>query len=185
MTPKSVLAKVELASRNTKSDTKKLSGSRNRLELVPKFNHTELWLVNRCHVTLNPIVAKMRQNWLIDSASWLVFVYPGDGLNVPLTSLEGTQHHGMGFSTSDHDNDDCPSNCAETFYSCWWFNTCFAANPNGWYFPQGVRSFEGDVDWAGWKGCCTDCLKSQQRPQRKIASIERKRCLQFVCWLVA
>ncbi|KAJ8315467.1 hypothetical protein KUTeg_007617, partial [Tegillarca granosa] len=41
----------------------------------------------------------------------------------------------MQFSTYDNDNDmDISGNCARTFNSGWWFNSCFLVNLNGvWY----------------------------------------------------
>jgi hypothetical protein len=46
-----------------------------------------------------------------------------------------TMHNHMPFSTFDSDNDNrFYDNCAQTFKSGWWFNSCFQANLNGIYY---------------------------------------------------
>merc|ERR1711963_1124234 len=45
-----------------------------------------------------------------------------------------TVHVGMKFSTPDQDNDqNRRANCAQQDRSGWWFNSCSAANLNGYY----------------------------------------------------
>ena len=62
--------------------------------------------------------------------------------------------HSMRFSTYDVDNDMDPhGNCALTFTSGWWFNSCFLGNLNGvWY---GSGTYQGQVSngivWDFWK----------------------------------
>ena len=51
-----------------------------------------------------------------------------------------TNHIGMKFSTPDQDNDlNKRANCAKQDRSGWWFNSCSAANLNGFYHGGKVR----------------------------------------------
>ena len=67
-----------------------------------------------------------------------------------------TTHNGRYFSTRDRDNDNSPPNCAEQYYSGWWFNGCLDSNLNGVWRNRGYLSSTGlpeqyGVAWrSGW-----------------------------------
>jgi len=69
-----------------------------------------------------------------------------------------TTHVGMKFSTPDQDNDqNRRANCAQQDRSGWWFNSCSAANLNGFYHggtytPEETRTgeFDDGVLWNTW-----------------------------------
>merc|ERR1711868_236964 len=69
-----------------------------------------------------------------------------------------TVHVGMKFSTPDQDNDlNKRANCAQQDRSGWWFNSCSAANLNGYYHggkytPEQTRTgeFDDGVLWNSW-----------------------------------
>jgi len=69
-----------------------------------------------------------------------------------------TVHVGMKFSTPDQDNDQNKrANCAQQDRSGWWFNSCSAANLNGYYHggkytPEQTRTgeFDDGVLWNSW-----------------------------------
>ena len=69
-----------------------------------------------------------------------------------------TVHVGMKFSTPDRDNDkNRRTNCAQQDRSGWWFNSCSAANLNGFYHggkysAEETRTgeFDDGVLWNTW-----------------------------------
>ncbi|XP_039256378.2 microfibril-associated glycoprotein 4-like [Styela clava] len=56
-------------------------------------------------------------------------------------------HNGMGFTTSDRDNDETSSNCASSYPGGWWFRSCYGggANLNGLH-PKSEKDFH----WLPW-----------------------------------
>jgi ficolin len=85
-------------------------------------------------------------------AEYSLFKVGDASTNYTLTSLGSysgntsdllTYHLGMKFSTYDRDNDlDSYSNCAQTFFSAWWYNSCYHSDLNALYnstagFPWG------------------------------------------------
>ncbi|XP_071795471.1 techylectin-5B-like [Asterias amurensis] len=59
--------------------------------------------------------------------------------------------NGYPFTTKDNDNDDRTYNCAERYRGGWWFNGCFWAHLNGYYFPQGEVLANTGIIWSTWK----------------------------------
>ncbi|XP_050082500.1 fibrinogen-like protein 1 [Anopheles aquasalis] len=72
-----------------------------------------------------------------------------------LGSYKGTagdslrKHVGMKFSTPERDNDKSTSNCAESYKSGWWFNSCGYVFLNGLY-RNAKGSGKNDIAWYGF-----------------------------------
>ncbi|KAK5621602.1 hypothetical protein CRENBAI_025644 [Crenichthys baileyi] len=62
--------------------------------------------------------------------------------------------HGAGFSTRDHDNDNCDHcKCALMLTGGWWFDACGFSNLNGIYYTVGhnIRKLNG-IKWHHFRG---------------------------------
>ncbi|XP_031549932.1 ryncolin-1-like [Actinia tenebrosa] len=55
-------------------------------------------------------------------------------------------HRWTAFSTSDQDNDNHATNCANRFKGAWWFGGCHYSHLNGQYLGQNVPYAEG-INW--------------------------------------
>ena len=64
-------------------------------------------------------------------------------------------HNGMKFSTPDNDNDKSGSNCAASYKSGWWYNSCFEITINRQ--PPFIRD-SGDVLFSEMKIRPKDCI---------------------------
>lgn len=77
--------------------------------------------------------------------------------------------NGMMFSTSDKDNDNYNSNCAELRKGPWWYDDCAFANLNGQYYVNGDTQRDG-MFWQTWYGGVhrnyTNVRKSEMKIRR-------------------
>ncbi|XP_052244422.1 fibrinogen-like protein 1 isoform X2 [Dreissena polymorpha] len=79
--------------------------------------------------------------------------YTGNGGDPFHTPRFSDRMQSMRFSTYDRDNDlDPAGNCAVTFTSGWWFNSCFLGNLNGvWYGNSSYTSLTSNgIIWDLW-----------------------------------
>ena len=77
-------------------------------------------------------------------------------------------HHGYQFSAFNRDNDVDDKNCAETYSGGWWYNNCFKANLNGYYFENGgVTGNKSGIIWSNWKAD-TYSLKRTEMKMRRV-----------------
>ncbi|XP_066027551.1 angiopoietin-related protein 7-like isoform X2 [Pocillopora verrucosa] len=78
-------------------------------------------------------------------------------------------HRNMAFSTKDRDNDKYSGNCAASFNSAWWYNSCVSANLNGYYYHGShVGSAYSGINWMAWKGRSY----SAKRAEMKIRPVD-------------
>ena len=79
-------------------------------------------------------------------------------------------HRNMAFSTKDRDNDNANSfNCAASYKSAWWNNSCLRANLNGYYYHGShAKSHYRGINWGKWKG--SDY--SAKRAEMKIRPVD-------------
>lgn len=72
----------------------------------------------------------------------------------------------MYFSTTDNDNDNYKSNCAEVYKTAGWFNDCFHANLNG-PIRKDSRNDAKELCWNDW-GSTWSSLKSAKMMIRPL-----------------
>ena len=78
-------------------------------------------------------------------------------------------HRNMAFSTRDRDNDEYSGNCAASYKSAWWYDSCVSANLNGYYYHGShVGSAYSGINWKGWKGHSY----SAKRAEMKIRPVD-------------
>ncbi|XP_067938786.1 fibrinogen C domain-containing protein 1-like isoform X2 [Watersipora subatra] len=66
-----------------------------------------------------------------------------DGYRGSLDSYGLDHHHGMKFSTPDHDQDNSGGNCAQYWEGGWWFTNCHESLLNGVYGAEN----QGGIMW--------------------------------------
>ncbi|XP_028391352.1 techylectin-5B-like [Dendronephthya gigantea] len=74
-----------------------------------------------------------------------------------------SNHNQMQFTTKDNDNDVWSSgNCATSYKSGWWFNSCHPSNLNGVYLDAGQINTIG-INWYNWKSSWYSMKKSEMK----------------------
>ena len=58
--------------------------------------------------------------------------------------------HNVNFSTKDQDNDASDVQCANTYFSGWWHNSCHCANPNGLYLAGPNSRYGRGMTYSPW-----------------------------------
>ncbi|XP_070579784.1 angiopoietin-related protein 1-like [Ptychodera flava] len=79
-------------------------------------------------------------------------------------------HDGIGFSTSDKDNDSRDRGSCQTMCKGgWWYKDCYNSNLNGVYRKKGPYSREewDGLDWGGWRGYHYSLKKITMKIKRK------------------